>query len=97
MPTDNAVEESEAYAGARSTDQNARYFRNWTNLDRQYDVWKSVYQEIADYIAPGRGRFVESEGQANQRTRAAQKIINPTAPDALHMMGAGLQIGRAHV
>lgn len=91
MPTDNVVEESEAYRTLEG-DGNARLFRNWLNLEKDFDPWKAVYREISDYIAPGRGRFVDSE-QANQRTRAAQRIINPVAADALHMMGAGLHGG----
>lgn len=93
MPTDNVVEESWQYEETKAVDRNARLFRNWINLDKQYDPWKAAYQDVADYIAPGHGRFMDSEAQANQKTKAAQKIINPAAPDALHMLGAGLHGG----
>ena len=93
MPTDDAVEESNLYSQARAIDTNARYFRNWQSMDNQYDPWKALYKELADYVAPGRGRFIDQEGQANQKTKASSKLINPVAADALHMMGAGLHGG----
>lgn len=93
MPTDNVVAESEQYATAKYTSRNERLFRNWANLEKHYDPWKALYKEISDYIAPGRGRFIDQEGTPNQKTKAAQKIINPAAPDAVHMLGAGLHGG----
>lgn len=93
MPTDNVVAESWQYTTAQTVDRNARYFLNWRNLDKQFEPWLALYREIADYEAPGRGRFIDFEGQANQKTRAAAKIINPVTPDAIHMLGAGLHGG----
>ena len=93
MPTSNLAEESAQHAEAQNVERNARLFRNWTNLDKQYQPWGELYKDIADYIAPGRGRFPDRDGQTNQRTKAASKLLNPVAADALHMMGAGLHGG----
>jgi len=50
-----------------------------------------VWQEISEYILPGRGIFDKSE--PNQGDRKDKKIIDPTAPQALHVLSAGLQGG----
>ncbi|MBQ9200687.1 MAG: hypothetical protein IJ141_10970, partial [Lachnospiraceae bacterium] len=50
-----------------------------------------VWQEISEYILPGRGIFDKSE--PNQGDRRDKKIIDPTAPQALHVLSAGLQGG----
>ena len=94
MPVDYAIEESADHLyGSNFSTPNARYQRNWKALDRQFDLWKDIYVEVADYIALGRGRFMDRGELPNQRTRAAQKVINATATDALHMLGSGLHGG----
>lgn len=94
MPVDNAIAESAEYLyGSNFTNPNDRYSRNWKALDRQFDVWKDLYVDVADYIAIGRGRFIDRGELPNQRTRAAKKVINATATDALHMLGSGLHGG----
>jgi hypothetical protein len=94
MPTDNLVADSSAYQGFSAfNSENDRYSRNWKQLDQQFIEWQSVYKEIADYIAIGRGRFIAQGEQPNKKTRAASKVINNTATDALHMLGAGLHGG----
>lgn len=94
MPTANLVEESEqTRLGGALLEGNKRYLRNFKQLDSQYSVWQPAYKEVADYIALGRGRFMDYGEIANQRSKAAAKVINNTATDALHMLGAGLHGG----
>ena len=94
MPVSNLTEESELARGAGAfVNKNDRYRRNYKQLDQQYDVWKAAYKEVSDYIALGRGRYQDFGEQSNQKSRAASKVINNTATDALHMLGAGLHGG----
>lgn len=93
MATSNLTAESAQYATVNDVSRNGRLFKNWYNLDKQFSPWLALYKDIADYIAPGRGRFLDRDGEANQRTKAAAKLLNPVAADALHMMGAGLHGG----
>src|SRR3990172_1456362 len=94
MPVSNLEEESNSTRnGGMFVNRNDRYRRNYKQLDTQYSVWKSAYIEVADYIAIGRGRFVDQGGNINQKSKAASKVINNTATDALHMLGAGLHGG----
>lgn len=95
MPVDTVVQDSELNARGSGTfaNRNDRYLRNWKQLDSQYDVWKSVYKDVSDYIALGRGRFPDYGEIANQRSKAASKVINNVATSALHMLGAGLHGG----
>ena len=94
MPTDTVIHDTEdnAYGGAFAN-RNDRYTRNYKHLDGQYDVWKAAYRDVADYIALGRGRFEDFGTLPNQKSKAASKVINNTATDALHMLGAGLHGG----
>jgi hypothetical protein len=92
MPTDTVIENSWWNSGVFTT-RNGRYLRNYKSLDRIYQPWMTVHKEIADYIAIGKGRFISQGEQANQKTRAAQKVINPAAPKALHVAGAGIHGG----
>jgi hypothetical protein len=92
MPTDTVIEDSDHY-GSKFINRNDRYTRNYKALDRQYQPWQAAYRDIADFIAVGRGRFMDRGELANQKTKAAEKIINPTAPEALRMLGAGLHGG----
>ena len=94
MPTSNLQEESELQrSGGVFLNANDRYLRNWKQLDQQYDTWKATYKEVSDYIAVGRGRYTDYGERENQKSKAASKIINNTATDALHMLGAGLHGG----
>lgn len=94
MGTSNLEEESnQTRNGGVFLTANDRYLRNFKQLDTQYSVWKAAYIEVADYIALGRGRFIDYGEIANQRSKAAAKVINNTATDALHMLGAGLHGG----
>ena len=96
MPTDTNEQESNDHrnsSGGMFLNPNDRYLRNFKQLDQQYDVWKTAYKEIADYIAIGRGRFLDQGEIVNQRSKAASRVINNTATDALHMLGAGLHGG----
>jgi hypothetical protein len=95
MPTDTVIADSNDSLGRGGTfaNRNDRYLRNFKQLDSQYDTWKAAYKEVADYIALGRGRFVDYGEIANQRSKASSKVINNTATDALHMLGAGLHGG----
>ena len=94
MPTSNPVAEYESYnGGGVFSTANDRYLRNYKQLDQQYDTWKAVYKDVSDYIAVGRGRYEDYGDRPNQKSKAASKIINNTATDALHMLGAGLHGG----
>jgi hypothetical protein len=95
MPVSNLEEESnQTRNGGAFVNRNDRYRRNYKQLDSQYSVWQAKYVEVADYIALGRGRFLNEAGNiANQKSQAASKVINNTATDALHMLGAGLHGG----
>lgn len=95
MPTDTVIQDSELYSRGSGVfaNLNDRYSRNWKQLDSQYDQWKAVYKDVADYIVLGRGRFIDAGELPNQRTKAASMVINNTATDALHMLGAGLHGG----
>ncbi len=93
MPVSNLTEEAELFRGNAFASPNDRYRRNFKQLDTQYDTWKAAYKEVADYIALGRGRFTDYGERENQKSRAASKVINNTATDALHMLGAGLHGG----
>ena len=87
MPVSNLTEESELQRGGGAfVNANDRYRRNYKQLDSQYDVWKAAYKEVSDYIALGRGRYVDYGEQSNQKSKAASKVINNTATDALHMI-----------
>lgn len=72
---------------------NERLRRNWKSLDLNYQPWLSVYQDVQEYIAPGRGRFPEKEARPNQKSKISKNLINPVAADALSVLGAGLQGG----
>ena len=67
---------------------NKRWMRNYKLLDSQYSPWGALYKDLADYICLGRGRFPEREN-SNQKTKAALRVVNDTATNALHMLGAG--------
>ena len=72
-----------------------RWMGNWKLLDRQYEQggWKSLHQDLAQYICLGRGRFVDRGQQPNANSRAATRVVNNCATDALHMLGAGMHGG----
>jgi hypothetical protein len=93
MPTSNLEDESNQFRSGAFINRNDRYRRNFKQLDSQYDSWKAAYREVADYIALGRGRFTDAGEQANQKSKASSRVINNTATDALHMLGAGLHGG----
>jgi hypothetical protein len=95
MPTDTITADSELYraGGSAFINANDRYTRNYKQLDQQFSEWQTVYREIADYVAIGRGRFADQGELSNRKTRANSKVINNTATDALHMLGAGLHGG----
>ena len=86
------LQEAQIY-GNLFVNKNSRYNRNYKQLDKQFNAWQEVYIDISDYIAVGRGRYIGKGDLSNQKTKAAQKVINPTAPEALHMLGAGLHGG----
>src|SRR5574343_420181 len=82
-------------AGAQTQSGVKRWLNNWKQIDRQYEQtgFKSLHQELAQYICLGRGRFIDRGQQANANSRAAQKVVNNVATDALHILGAGLHGG----
>jgi hypothetical protein len=96
MPTDTVIHDSEDSSSQRGNafaNRNDRYLRNFKQLDTQYAVWQAAYKDVSLYIALGRGRFPDQGSQVNHQANAASKVINNTATDALHMLGAGLHGG----
>lgn len=93
MATSNLEPENSQYRDGSFINRNDRYRRNYKQLDSQYDTWLVAYKEVSDYIALGRGRYIDKGELANQKSKAASKVINNTATDALHMLGAGLHGG----
>ena len=65
--------------------------REMSAMENMRTRYMPVWQEISEYIIPGRGIFDKSE--PNQGDRKDKKIIDPTAPQALHVLSAGLQGG----
>jgi hypothetical protein len=97
QPNYDAVPGGYAQAGAGVPGQGGvkRWLANWKQIDRQYEQsgFKSLHQELAQYICLGRGRFIDRGQQPNANSRAAQKVVNNVATDALHILGAGLHGG----
>ena len=65
--------------------------REFASMERVRENYIPVWREISEYIIPGRGVFDKNE--PNQADKRDRKIIDPTAPQSLHVLSAGLQGG----
>jgi len=72
---------------------NARLTNKHKYLDKQYAEYKALHQEIAQYIAVGRGRFVDQGYRPYKDVKKGYKLINPIPANVLTVLGAGLHGG----
>lgn len=72
---------------------NAKLLRKHKFLDKQYSEHKAIHQEISQFIAVGRGRFVDQGYHPYRDIKKGYKLIDPTPAQALTILGAGLHGG----
>ena len=63
----------------------------WTQLDTDWQTFRSHYQDIADNLLPRRARFTTSD--VNRGDKRNQKIKDSTATLALRTLGSGMMAG----
>ena len=73
------------------TEDRKHYLRRWAALENERSSWFSHWQEISDYIAPRRGRFLTSD--ANRGRKRNTKIIDSTGILALRTLASGMMSG----
>jgi hypothetical protein len=71
------------------------YANNYKQLDDQYQLaWKSLHEDIADYILPRRGNFVNrGKPYESSNVKRADAIINDTGTRANRILASGMQGG----
>ena len=69
-----------------------KYDRRLAALKQEADSWKSHWQQLAEYLLPRKGRFLD-EDNPNEGDRRNKSIIDGTATRALRTLGAGMQGG----
>lgn len=74
-----------------TTESRKRYLRRWAALKNERSSWLSHWQEISDYIAPRRGRFLVTDG--NKGRKRNTKIIDSTGILALRILASGMMSG----
>lgn len=72
---------------------NAKLARKHKFLDKQYSEHKAIHKEISQFIAVGRGRFVDQGYHPYRDVKKGYKLIDPTPAQALTVLGAGLHGG----
>jgi len=72
---------------------NAQLQKKHKFLDKQYSEHKAIHQEISQFIAVGRGRFVDQGYHPYRDIKKGYKLIDPTPAQALVILGAGLHGG----
>lgn len=70
-----------------------RMRRVWDALDKQYTIWKDTHKDISEYIAVGRGRFLDVGHSPYQDFKKNYRLRNPHPVRALGILGAGLHGG----
>ena len=60
---------------------------NWQRLEGERGTWKSHWQQVADYMLPDRGDYVNARSPGQKRM---QLIVDSTAPWALQQFSAGM-------
>ncbi|MFZ5427046.1 MAG: portal protein [Thermodesulfobacteriota bacterium] len=74
----------------RTTEFLARF--NALKSERE-STWDSHWKEIAQYLLPGRGRFVTSGDKPNRGEKRNDKIIDSQGTQSLRMIAAGMHGG----
>lgn len=82
-----------AITDGQPTKLNAQLARKHKFLDKQYSEHKAIHQEISQFIAVGRGRFVDQGYHPYRDVKKGYKLIDPTPAQALTVLGAGLHGG----
>ena len=90
MPTSTNVI---AITDGQPTKLNAILTRKHKHLDKQYNEHKAIHQEISQYIAVGRGRFVDQGYTPYRDVKKGYKLIDPAPARALSILGAGMHGG----
>lgn len=68
-----------------------RLERNYTALDTERSSWRSHWQELAQYILPRRGRFLETDHNKGNKRNAS--IIDSTGTLAARTLASGMMAG----
>ena len=67
--------------------------RRYRKLENDRSSWKSHWQELSDYLAPRRGRFLIEDSSNTRGRKRNNKIIDSTGTQALRTMAAGMMSG----
>ena len=67
-------------------------YRRFKMLEDERRSWRTHWQEISDYVAPRRGRYLMESNNSKGRKRN-NKIIDSTATQALRTLSAGMMSG----
>ena len=67
--------------------------RRYRKLENDRSSWRSHWQELSDYLAPRRGRFLIEDSSNTRGRKRNNKIIDSTGTQALRTMAAGMMSG----
>lgn len=69
--------------------------RRYSNLQMEYEDWKSHYIDIRDYMLPRHARSLDADtaDAQNSGKKKHSKIIDSTAEDAIDILAAGMKSG----
>tara|TARA_R110000787_G_scaffold262380_2_gene367795 strand:+ start:511 stop:2259 length:1749 start_codon:yes stop_codon:yes gene_type:complete len=67
--------------------------RRYRQLENDRSSWRSHWQEISDYLAHRRGRFLIEDSSNTRGRKRNNKIIDSTGTQALRTMTAGMMSG----
>ena len=70
-----------------------QFERRLEALIEEYATWLTGYKDIADYVVPSRGRFLDRDTTPNDGKKRHSNVIDSTAIRALNVLGAGMQSG----
>jgi len=68
--------------------------QKWTALDSQFNIWKSLFKDITDYMLPEHGNYLD-RGKPDESTNIDRfrLILNDVGSRANQILGAGMQGG----
>ncbi len=73
--------------------RNKQLLAKWASLEAQYTSWRTLHKDVAAYILPMQGNFLENEPNSANNTNRMSEIINDAAVQDCLDFGAGMQGG----
>jgi hypothetical protein len=74
-------------------DEISRIYARWRQLDDEFSPWREFYRDVAEYIWPVSGVFLEEEYNPNQTPKIHSGLLHDAGEYANKIYGAGFQGG----